>query len=114
MSSVRSCLPRSKARFTLLVLASGCFFWGLFHFATPAFPRDRLPYLDHDKFILPGTHRYPPQARPFVTPPIQPSAVWSSRAEEVKQAFLHAHRGYMKFASPHDELVPLTDDYVDK
>lgn len=39
---------------------------------------------------------------------------WRARAEEVKQAFLHAYQGYELHAAPHDELKPLTNQSVDK
>ncbi|KAI0825542.1 glycoside hydrolase [Irpex lacteus] len=40
-------------------------------------------------------------------------ADWSARAEQVKQAFLHAYHGYEKHAMPMDELHPLANDGVD-
>lgn len=43
-----------------------------------------------------------------------PSQEWSQRAEKVKQAFLHAYRNYETYASPHDELLPVTAKHVDK
>lgn len=49
--------------------------------------------------------------------PIPPSApfhekptpeIWHSRAQEVKDAFAHAYRGYEAYAFPNDELLPIT------
>ncbi|TFK51900.1 glycoside hydrolase family 47 protein [Heliocybe sulcata] len=42
-----------------------------------------------------------------------PPAVWEMRAEEVKQAFLHAYHGYEKYAAPHDELLPMSAGLID-
>lgn len=40
---------------------------------------------------------------------------WARRTEMVKEAFLHAYRGYEQYAPfPHDELMPLTNQGVDK
>ncbi|GBE86241.1 seven-hairpin glycosidase [Sparassis crispa] len=39
--------------------------------------------------------------------------VWQRRAEQVKLAFLHAYRGYEQHASPHDELLPLSNGTKD-
>ncbi|KAH9951163.1 glycoside hydrolase [Amylocystis lapponica] len=41
------------------------------------------------------------------------TALWNSRAEQVKQAFLHAYHGYETHAFPHDELRPLSNMSVD-
>ncbi|CAK5283338.1 unnamed protein product [Mycena citricolor] len=38
---------------------------------------------------------------------------WTQRAQDVKAAFLHAYRGWEKYAAPHDELSPLTLAYKD-
>lgn len=60
-------------------------------------------------------HRYPPPPRPHdIRPPPLPPTVWDTRAERVKQAFLHAYRGYSKFAAGHDELLPLSNGFTDK
>lgn len=37
----------------------------------------------------------------------------SSRAAAVKEAFSHAWDGYMKYAFPHDELLPISNSYGD-
>ncbi|EPQ56632.1 glycoside hydrolase family 47 protein [Gloeophyllum trabeum ATCC 11539] len=42
-----------------------------------------------------------------------PPAVWEARAEQVKQAFVHAYHGYEEHAAPHDELLPATAGSVD-
>lgn len=38
-----------------------------------------------------------------------PPKVWEQRAERVKQAFIHAYNGYEQYASPSDELRPLSN-----
>ncbi|KIY52582.1 glycoside hydrolase family 47 protein [Fistulina hepatica ATCC 64428] len=55
--------------------------------------------------------RFPSESR-FNTP-ILPQSVWDGRAEKVKEAFIHAYRGYQVFASPHDELMPVSDEEFD-
>lgn len=42
----------------------------------------------------------------------QPS--WPARAARVKQSFIHAYRGYERYASPMDELLPLSNGSIDK
>ena len=49
-----------------------------------------------------------PGADPHVT-----SNEWTSRAERVKQAFLHSYHGYEKYALPQDELRPVTNEGMD-
>lgn len=39
-------------------------------------------------------------------------AVWETRAEEVKKAFLHAYHGYESYAAPFDELMPVSNSKV--
>jgi len=41
------------------------------------------------------------------------SEVWTQRAHAVKDAFLHAYRGYEKHAFPHDELKPVSNGSID-
>ncbi|KAH8103865.1 glycoside hydrolase [Cristinia sonorae] len=40
------------------------------------------------------------------------SLVWNSRADEVRAAFLHAYRGYQRYASGRDELRPVSNESV--
>lgn len=49
-------------------------------------------------------------------PPAPPKGdgEYEPHAEEVKQAFLHAYRGYEKYAYPADELLPLSKGKIDK
>ncbi|KAH7922317.1 glycoside hydrolase family 47 protein [Leucogyrophana mollusca] len=48
----------------------------------------------------------------FYYPPETPE-VWSDRALQVKNAFLHAYHGYERYAFPRDELRPLTNESID-
>ena len=43
-----------------------------------------------------------------------PVHVWESRAEDVKDAFLHAYHGYEKYAASFDELLPVSASGVNK
>ena len=43
-----------------------------------------------------------------------PVHVWETRAEDVKDAFLHAYHGYEKYAAPFDELLPVSASGVNK
>ena len=56
----------------------------------------------------------PPRPRPGKAGNGKEASVWESRAEAVRQAFLHAYRGYKEHAYGHDELLPLTNGSVDK
>lgn len=42
------------------------------------------------------------------------SPIWDTRANHVKQAFLHAYNGYLTHAAGHDELRPLSNHAVNK
>ena len=64
---------------------------------------------------------FPPPSRPppgFRPPPFDGSQVgseeWAARADKVKEAFLHAYHGYEKFASPSDELLPISNGSINK
>lgn len=43
-----------------------------------------------------------------------PFHVWETRAEDVKNAFLHAYHGYEKHAASFDELLPVSASGVNK
>ncbi|GAW05975.1 glycoside hydrolase family 47 protein [Lentinula edodes] len=42
-----------------------------------------------------------------------PADVWRGRAKSVKLAFLHGYHGYERYAQPHDEIRPLSNDFID-
>lgn len=52
---------------------------------------------------------FPPEERPAV-PAYTPPDVWDDRALQVKRAFQHAYHGYERYAAPHDELKPLSNN----
>ncbi|KAG8897773.1 hypothetical protein FRB99_007932 [Tulasnella sp. 403] len=63
----------------------------------------------------------PPKSGPTIPdrPKYEPVVVdegdqpdWAARALQVKHAFLHAYNGYMKYAFPWDELLPLNNKRV--
>ncbi|KAI0076610.1 seven-hairpin glycosidase [Panus rudis PR-1116 ss-1] len=64
----------------------------------------------------PWSHR-PHNHRPGWDRPSGPdrpvNATWDARAEEVKKAFMHAYEGYKQHALPHDELLPVSNRFVD-
>lgn len=41
-------------------------------------------------------------------------ATWDDRAAKVRDAFVHAYRGYMQYAAPNDELKPLSNGNINK
>jgi len=46
--------------------------------------------------------------------PTQTAEPWKERQQRVKKAFVHAYHGYEKFASPMDELKPLSNVGLNK
>lgn len=42
------------------------------------------------------------------------NTTWPGRAEAVKAAFVHAYRGWERWAAPRDELLPLSETAQDK
>ena len=53
--------------------------------------------------------------RPYHPPSVHPpSSPTSSRAERVRQAFVHAYWGYQQHALPNDELLPVSGGKVNK
>ena len=104
MDYARAWLPKTKLKFIPLVLGSVLFIWVLLPFPGPL--PGRRPH--------PGfrSHGRPPRTRPY--PPPHPHTIWQQRAEQVKDAFLHAYDGYLKYAALHDELLPVSNAAVDK
>ncbi|TCD63846.1 hypothetical protein EIP91_004888 [Steccherinum ochraceum] len=51
--------------------------------------------------------------KPYVPTSNTPPAEWVTRAEKVKEAFIHAYGAYERHAFPHDELFPLTNQSRD-
>ncbi|KAJ7699061.1 glycoside hydrolase [Mycena rosella] len=66
-------------------------------------------------FRTTGSHKYLSFAEDkHALPKNTPLAVWDQRAVEVKRAFIHAYRGYEKYAWLHDELKPLSSGFSDQ
>lgn len=73
-------------------------------------------------FAPPPPHRFGPGSEPFHWHPHAPPSrvgphtdnVWTNRALRVREAYLHAFQGYKTYALPHDELLPLSNKFVDK
>jgi mannosyl-oligosaccharide alpha-1,2-mannosidase len=63
----------------------------------------------HPSYYTPQTPPVP--FRPHK--PLDPSPT-SFRADQVRQAFLHAYSGYQKQALPYDELLPVDGGKVNK
>lgn len=103
MDYARAWLPRFKAKLIPLVLGAGLFTWLLYALSAPPLEG---PYGQRDRHA----HRPPPKLRPY--PPPHANTIWNARAEQVKEAFLHAYRGYQQYAAPSDELLPITNTAV--
>ncbi|KAH9951155.1 glycoside hydrolase [Amylocystis lapponica] len=84
-------MHKPTARILPYGLGAGIFFWGVLYLVWHPHPFHRGP---------------PPQAWPHHDHPTK----WSARADAVKDAFLHAYRGYQEYAATADELLPLTDE----
>lgn len=102
MDYTRAWLPKFRVKLIPVVLGTGLFFWFIFSLAAPPAEGPRVRH----------GHRPPPKLRPY--PPPQSQTVWNSRAEQVRQAFLHAYRGYQRYAASYDELLPITNTAVNK
>ena len=96
---------------------------GKLRFVVPAFILPALIVLSWPWFAPPSPpHDFGPDSEPFHWHPHAPppkigpqhGSVWSNRALQVRDAYLHAYQGYKKYALPHDELLPLSNKFVDK
>ncbi|KAH9852168.1 seven-hairpin glycosidase [Lenzites betulinus] len=100
-------------RFIPIGAAATLLLWFFAHFGVA----DRSLYLPQPDY---ADHLYPPPPHPPPGPPpggrpgqVRPTTIWSQRADAVRDAFLHAYRGYQEFAGEHDELRPVSDGFVD-
>ncbi|THG95752.1 hypothetical protein EW026_g5958 [Hermanssonia centrifuga] len=111
MDFARACLPKSIPRLITFVLGASIVTWTILYIVSPH-PNDFDWLNDPQPY---GRSRYPPLRPPPrpSQPPIVIVSEWDKRAEEVKDAFLHAYRGYEQYAAPHDELLPLTSQWID-
>ena len=104
-------LLMGRPRFILPVAVGALFLVGtLFYISQPAYIRSDSLGFDHVRFphhphaLPPPPIRFPPK------PTSQPHSLWNARAEEVKQAFVHAYTGYRKYAMGYDELKPKSNE----
>lgn len=72
--------------------------------------------IDYQSIRRPFTSSYPPPRRPQTEEADSAyKLLWASRASSVKEAFIHAYSGYLKYAPfPADELRPLSNSSVQK
>lgn len=105
MEYARARLPRLKAKLIPLVFGAGFFAWFIYWLSGQ---RLEGPFAHRERH----GYRPPPRLRPY--PPSHAHTVWNSRAEQVKEAFLHAYRGYQQHAASCDELLPITNTSVNK
>ena len=73
----------------------------------------------HQRPPIPPHPEGPPRHRIKVQRPLAGTIAahdgpWAQRADAVRGAFLHAYKGYLAHAAPHDELLPLSKGHVDK
>jgi hypothetical protein len=121
--TVKLCFSKSLYRWVLcLAFASSLWFLGPYLLCLDASPRQH-PHDHIPDFPTVDEHsRHPP--RPASTPRPRPqrpmpasagpSTIWSTRAAQVREAYLHAWNGYQKLAAPYDELLPVSDGKVNK
>ncbi|KAJ8508704.1 hypothetical protein ONZ45_g9039 [Pleurotus djamor] len=46
-------------------------------------------------------------------PPLSPSSLWDQRAAQVRDSYVWAYKEYLKYASGHDEILPLSKQFKD-
>ncbi|KAF7969462.1 hypothetical protein HWV62_27311 [Athelia sp. TMB] len=95
---------------------------GALHFEEDHGP---LEFDEHRDSSLPHSRPRPPPPRLRPPPPSPPLGAanrpegtetmseWSIRADHVRKAYLHAWSGYLKLASPADELLPVSNGKTD-
>jgi mannosyl-oligosaccharide alpha-1,2-mannosidase len=123
--SIKLYVNKPSSRWLLLCLA----FAGSLWFLGPYFLRldDQFRHHPHghphhQNFppVIDEHGRHPPRpgARPRPLRPVPTqigsSTIWTARAGQVKDAYLHAWNGYQKLAAPFDELLPVSDGKVNK
>jgi hypothetical protein len=59
-------------------------------------------------------HEVPNHYRPLPSSSFASPSLWSARADQVREAYLHAYRGYSTYAGEHDELLPITNGHINK
>ena len=89
--------PRLSSRYGIFGIISFIFLITLFHLH-PIAPI----YFNNEPLSI-----WPTPNSPLPTHSEDVQVDWPQRAEEVKQAFLHAYHGWEKYAAPQDDLLPL-------
>lgn len=116
----RAWLPKTPSRLVPILIGAGLFTWVLLSLAGPPGPPPPppgygRPWRDHRDPRLGFDPPIPTRLRPYPPPrPDAPTSIWSTRADKVREAFLHAYAGYKRYAPDHDELLPLTNKGVNK
>lgn len=119
-SAVRTaklCFGRPSSRWLLFCLAFATSLWflGPYLLHMSGHPPPHSHFAVSDGYgrhpTPPGSHPRPSKSRPPYKGPV---TVWSSRADQVRNAYLHAWNGYQRLAAPADELLPVSGGKVDK
>ncbi|KAF4602218.1 hypothetical protein EYR40_005422 [Pleurotus pulmonarius] len=115
----RQWLGRPLARWAALGVCLVLGFW----FLTPLFfewsdeiqfaPRFTLPPLQDVFGSAPWAHAQPGLVMGVMPPKLDESRLWNQRAAQVRDAYLHGYKHYLKYASGHDELLPLSNGWQD-
>jgi len=125
LHTVKLCVNKPSSRWLLLYLAfagSLWFLWSYFLHVDGHFRHHSHNHRTNQKYLPVNDEygRHPPRPgtrpRPQRPVPIQigSSTIWTARAGQVKDAYLHAWNGYQKLAAPFDELLPVSDGKVNK
>lgn len=69
-------------------------------------------WLLYSALLMPGPPPHPPRLGHVGAG--ADSSSWTENADQVRQAYLHAYHGWEEYASPADELLPLTNKSVNK
>ena len=114
---------RSISRLTFVVAGGAIFcLWLMFsQLGAPPFMRPFPPEPPLNPHHRPPPYAHPPRP-PFVggvddgadEPPEGTFVDWAARAEEVKKMFVRAYHAYEEYASPKDELRPMTNGSINK
>ncbi len=121
LQSLSGIFRRPLVRITLLFLVFVTLFVVLLQHDSLPFSLETIPFVlprPLPNFPLPIPPR--PDGLPLHRIKIhRPQAVpahggpWAERADAVRDAFLHAYNGYLTYAAPHDELLPLSKSPYD-
>lgn len=97
----------------------------LHHFGRPPPPDSHFGLPTHVSLghpghgFIPGSNISRPMHGPYPPPPnahggTASESLWTQRAGQVRDAYLHAYHGYQTYAGEYDELRPLSNDAVNK